>query len=36
MSGSSGRNYIALAALAVAAVVALTAGARYARRRWGR
>jgi len=34
-SGSAGRNYIALAGLAAAAMVALTAGAWYARRRWG-
>jgi len=33
---SSGRMYIALAAGMAAAVVALTAGAWYARRRWGR
>jgi hypothetical protein len=34
VSDSSGPNYIALAGLAAAALVALTAGARYARRRW--
>jgi len=34
VSDSSGLNYIALAALAVAALLALTAGAWYARRRW--
>jgi hypothetical protein len=33
-SGSSGRNYIAVAALAVAGLLALTAGGWYARRRW--
>jgi hypothetical protein len=33
-SGSSGPNYIALAGLAAAVLVALTAGAWYARRRW--
>ena len=32
--GSAGRNYIALAALAAAALVALGAGGWYARRRW--
>jgi len=36
VSGSSGPNYIALAGLAAAALVALTAGAWYARRRWNR
>ena len=35
-SGSPARNYVPLAALAAAALVALTAGALYARRRWGR
>ena len=34
VSGSSGRNYVALAGLVTAAVLALTAGAWYARRRW--
>ena len=34
VSGSSGPNYIALAGLAAAALVALSAGAWYARRRW--
>ena len=34
ISGSSGRNYIALAALAAAALAALTAGGWYVRRRW--
>ena len=34
VSDSSSRNYIALAGLAAAALVALTAGAWYARRRW--
>jgi hypothetical protein len=33
-SGSPGRNYVPLAALAAAALVALGAGAWYARRRW--
>ena len=33
-SGSSARNYIALAALAATALLALSAGAWYARRRW--
>jgi hypothetical protein len=36
VSGSSGPNYIALAGLAAAALVALSAGAWYARRRWFR
>jgi hypothetical protein len=35
-SGSAGRNYVALAALAAAALVALGAGGWYARRRWAR
>lgn len=34
--GSSGPNYMALAGLAAAALVALSAGAWYARRRWNR
>jgi hypothetical protein len=34
VSGSAGRNYVALAGLAAAAVVALGAGGWYARRRW--
>ena len=34
MAGSSAPNYIALAGLAAAALVAVTAGALYARRRW--
>jgi len=34
VSGSSGPNYVALAGLAAAALVALSAGAWYARRRW--
>jgi len=34
VSGSSGPNYLALAGLAAALLVALTAGAWYARRRW--
>jgi Neuraminidase (sialidase) len=36
VSGSAGRNYAALAALAAAAAVALGAGGWYARRRWVR
>jgi hypothetical protein len=36
VSGSSGLNYVALAGLAAAAVVALGASGWYARRRWGR
>jgi hypothetical protein len=35
-SDSSARNHLALAGLAAAALLALTAGAWYARRRWGR
>ena len=34
VSGASGPNYVALAGLAAAALVALTAGAWYAKRRW--
>ncbi len=34
VSGSAGRNYVAMAGLAAAAVMALTAGGWYARRRW--
>jgi hypothetical protein len=34
VSGSAGRNYVAVAALAAAALVALGAGGWYARRRW--
>jgi hypothetical protein len=33
---SSGPNYVALAGIAAVALVAFAAGARYARRRWGR
>jgi len=36
VSASSGLNYIALAGVPTLALVALTAGAWYARRRWGR
>jgi hypothetical protein len=36
VSGSAGPNYMALAGLAAAALVALSAGAWYARRRWNR
>lgn len=36
ISDSAGPNYLALAALAAAALVALTAGAWYARRQWDR
>jgi pimeloyl-ACP methyl ester carboxylesterase len=35
-SGSSGPNYVALAGLAAGALLAVTAGAWYARRRWAR
>jgi hypothetical protein len=36
VSESAGRNHIAVAALAAAALIALTAGAWYATRRWER
>jgi len=36
VSDSSGRNYVAIAGLAAAALLALSAGGWYARRRWGR